>query len=54
VERACEPSVILWENMGYTKMDRYIRKGFSACVAFLLILFTLFFIIWAKDKDKEI
>jgi hypothetical protein len=54
VEKAHEPSLILWENLGFSRKNRCIRQMMTSGIAFCMIIFTLIFIVYAKNKDDQI
>ena len=54
VERAVEPSLIIWENLGITKKRRCCRILFSSCVAFILLLLTTLLILYVKLQEIDL
>jgi hypothetical protein len=48
VKRAPEPSTILWENLKYTKVERFFRRAFITFAAFCVIGISLAFTLTAK------
>ncbi len=54
VQRAPEPSVILWENLGYNWMDRTCRRILTTLGSFLLIFISLSMIFAAKYLKQSV
>ena len=45
VEEACNPHLIMWQNLGYSKFVRCLRILFTTIIALLLILATMFIVL---------
>lgn len=41
VKKAIDPSLILWENLGYTRKERFIRTSITSVVAIILVCFVI-------------
>ena len=57
VKKADEPYEVEWENMGYTRIERNVRKFISIIASFLLIAITFGIIVGDKElfaKMKKI
>jgi len=46
---ACTPDNIKWENLGYGKISKMVRKYFNWFVALIMITVSLIGIIWMKN-----
>ena len=56
VKKAAEPYEIEWENMGYTRTERNVRKFLSSLISFLLIAVTFGIIVlinWGQRIISE-
>jgi len=56
VNQACLPDEIKWENIGYSTMNRRIRKIVIWIIAFILIMAGIIGVVFVKyesDKLKE-
>jgi len=54
VERAVEPSLIIWENLGISKKQRCCRIVCSTFIAFLLLLATTLLILYVKIQEIDL
>ena len=41
VKRAIDPSLILWENLGYSQKERILRTTITSVVALILVCFVI-------------
>lgn len=53
VERAVEPSLILWENLRFSRSQRCCRIFFSSMIAFLLLIAATAVILYVKIVQTE-
>mmetsp|Transcript_18073 Transcript_18073/g.13020 ORF Transcript_18073/g.13020 Transcript_18073/m.13020 type:complete len:134 (+) Transcript_18073:1773-2174(+) len=54
VTPAIDPSLILWENLGFTRRQRNMRIVFTSIVTIILIACAATAIIFAKEIDKDL
>jgi len=54
VKRATDPSLILWENLGYTMTARAVRTLFTTIVAFLLVCVVIALNVYQRTADDAI
>mmetsp|Transcript_29425 Transcript_29425/g.39160 ORF Transcript_29425/g.39160 Transcript_29425/m.39160 type:complete len:110 (+) Transcript_29425:145-474(+) len=54
VDKAIEPSLIMWENLGYNKRDRCFRICITALAAAILLAITMMFILAIRSYDSEL
>ena len=54
VEKAPEPSTIIWENLEYSKSSRSFRKCLTTIVALLAILFSVALTFLARDYKSKV
>ena len=48
VDRAIEPSLIMWENLGYNKKDRCLRIICTTITAMILLTMTIIIILFIR------
>jgi hypothetical protein len=53
VHRAPEPSTVLWQNLNISATQQTVRQTFTGIAAFLLILCSFAFIVFASMKNTE-
>lgn len=51
IERAPEPTEIIWENVGYNIISKLIRKSITFILFFIVIL-VCFLLIMGLTQDK--
>lgn len=54
VEKAPEPSTIIWENLEYSKSSRSIRKCLTTIIALMAILFSVALTFLARDYKSKV
>lgn len=54
VNEARDPSLILWENLGTSKIDRTFRVGFTTILGFILLVITASINLWGASVDKTV
>jgi len=54
VNEARDPSLILWENLGTRKFERFFRILFTTIIALALLLITAVINLFAADADERI
>eukprot|EP00804_Cyclotella_cryptica_P009635 CCRYP_006299-RC/>CCRYP_006299-RC protein AED:0.29 eAED:0.29 QI:364/1/1/1/1/1/4/125/1018 len=54
VERAPEPSTIMWENLEYSRSSRTFRKCLTTGVALMAILFSVILTFLARDFKSKV
>lgn len=52
VDKAIEPSLIMWENLGYNKRERCVRTLCTTLAAGLLLFITMMFILAIRSYDS--
>lgn len=52
VDRAIEPSLIMWENLGYNKRSRCLRICCTTVIAGVLLTVTMFCILAVRSYDS--
>ena len=52
VDKAIEPSLIMWENLGYHKRERCFRIFLTALATGLLLFITMMFILAIRSYDS--
>ena len=52
VDRAIEPSLIMWENLGYNKKARCYRIGCTSLTAGILLIITMLCILAIRSYDS--
>lgn len=52
VDKAIEPSLIMWENLGYNKQERSFRIICTTLTAMLLLGFTMFIVLLIRSFDS--
>eukprot|EP00753_Platysulcus_tardus_P022558 PLAT9771.1.p1 GENE.PLAT9771.1~~PLAT9771.1.p1 ORF type:complete len:1198 (+),score=594.86 PLAT9771.1:165-3596(+) len=53
VERAPEPSDIVWENLEVSSLQRGLRRAITTLVTFILLIVSFLIIFWARaNKDR--
>ena len=53
VIQAPEPSDIQWENLDKSSKERILRKLVTLVITFLLLLVSMFFILWTQNIKRE-
>ena len=53
VKQATEPSTIIWENLAYSKLNRWARRFVTTLLALLLICISLIMIFAARYLQLE-
>jgi hypothetical protein len=54
IKEACDPSIILWENLGYSDCNRLIRTLFVILISAGLVFSTLIGIFYTREWDKSL
>ena len=54
VEPAVEPSLIIWENLGFTRKARCCRTTVASIISLLLLFATTLLILFVKVKETEL
>jgi len=53
VEKAPEPSTILWENLEFNELNRFCRKGLTTAIAGFAILLSIVFTFYARNFQSK-
>ena len=53
-ERAIEPSLIMWENLGFSKKVRCLRILGSVFITMIMLSVTVIAIMYARAADEEL
>ena len=53
-ERAIEPSLIMWENLGFSKKMRCLRILGSLFITLIMLSVTVIAIMYARVADEEL
>ena len=54
VDRAIEPSLIMWENLGYGRRDRCLRIICTTIIAMILLTFTVLIILVIRTQESDL
>jgi hypothetical protein len=54
VEHAINPSLIMWQNLGYSKVDRCFRIILTSLVSLILIVATMFVVLGQSAINTQI
>jgi len=54
VSSAMDPSLILWENLGYSQQARTVRVAVTSFIAFLLLVICSLINLYGADSDESI
>lgn len=54
VEIAVSPSLIMWENLGYSRTERFFRIIFTSLVSLVLIIITMFVVLGQSALNNQI
>jgi hypothetical protein len=54
VNRAVDPTLILWENLGYSKKSRYLYMLLTSLIALILICACIIINLYGRVADNEI
>ena len=52
VDKAIEPSLIMWENLGYNKQDRFLRIFFTTITSLILLIITVLTVLVLRTQDS--
>ena len=53
-KEAINPSLIKWENLGYSKTERFFRIIFTSLVSLALIIITMFVVLGQSAQNNRI
>lgn len=53
-DEAINPSLIKWQNLGYSKKERFFRIIFTSLVSLVLIIFTMFLVLGQSALNTQI
>ena len=54
VKRTIDPSLILWENLGYSQKERILRTAITSVVALVLVCFVIAIQVYQRTADQAI
>jgi len=54
VDKAIEPTLILWENLGFSMKHRCIRTLLTTFICLLFMTATLFIMMYMKEVEYDI
>ena len=49
VEEAPEPKDIIWDNMRYSRFNKFVRKQIGTLVGFIIIIVAFILLLWLKS-----
>jgi hypothetical protein len=52
ISEACDPSIIVWENLGYSNCSRYLRTALVVFISVILVFGTIIGIFYTREWDK--
>lgn len=51
LEETFSPQDVLWQNLGYSRMNKFLRRLLAAIIALALVVLIFFGILWLKVKS---
>ena len=52
MDKAIEPSLIMWENLGYNKQDRFLRIVCTTITSLFLLTITVLTVLILRSQDS--
>ena len=53
-DEAINPSLIMWQNLGYSKKERFFRIIFTSLISLVLIIITMFVVLGQSALNTSI